>query len=135
MGLPTPSMRFTQAFPGGRSYQVPIDGTIAKAEAVLPGFAKAAAAVAAHSGMPRLSTGPCGTSEKGGPPSIVVVRNDTKEPIDLTFPERTVRVDAGAWRRLGANRGTVVRLSGGKCLVVAGEPGFVVLTASGTASH
>lgn len=119
---------FHKAFPGGRSYQVPIDGTIVKAEAVLPGFAKAASRVPANSGMRRLSAGPCGKSESGGPQSILVVRNDTNEAIDLAFPERTVRVDAGAWRRLGTSRGTVVRLSGGKCLVVAEEPGFAVLT-------
>jgi hypothetical protein len=115
-------------FPGGRSYQLPVDQTVRSLDRLFPGFVEAAGSLAAPSTIRLIQPASCPKVILGGeaPVRQLVIRNYTPDPVLIVKSDgTTTTADPGAWRRLGVTG--PARLPDGSCLVPEDEPVLAVL--------
>jgi hypothetical protein len=119
------------AFPAGGRHAPPLGDMMARLEDAFPGFRAQAGELAAPSTIRIITPTPCQSGSAGvphGKRQIVVVRNDTSEPIIVSdFDGEAFRVEAASWDRLLVDTGAPARLSDGTCLIPRDEPSLVII--------
>ena len=119
------------AFPVDPSgeHQQPLEEIVAHLEGVRPGFIKKVAPLTGPTTITRIMPSPCPVPpEKDGAGSLLVVRNDTADPLAVIPPDgRTRRIPAHMWRSYFVMMGAPLKLPGGTCLVARNEPTMAVI--------